>query len=339
MRILTSTRPATSRGRLSATTPHEGGLVLRFDIRAVRALRAAACLVVLTACDRARIPSAPDLRVGGARADAILIDPDVYRWNAFDADVNITFSNNQSLASIAGAQSGVGYHVHKQLDASGQWVSDFDFGPLVPRVASSPGSLDPAPVAHIRGASGCRTPLVLDANGAAINAQSTLFAGPAISSGLVARAPVGSKPAMPSPQPCYSKGSLRGDASASIGGDASAARDWITRFLVTPANSRRLRARLLSELGTPLPERGHAHFTRERGTLKVDALLDDSTGALDELRVQDHGRLVATIHRSYRRQANGYYVLDHERVVASAGDSTTMTMEIAYRNFRLTRED
>jgi hypothetical protein len=292
---------------------------------------------ILASCDRDERAVAPEASPSRTTA-AIIADPDVDTWNAFDADVNVAFSGNSALANITNASSGVGYHVHRRLLTDGTWLSDFDHYAYLP-VGGASATLDPAPITRAVGAGPCRTPTFYDATGAPVTLPSpTLDAPVPNSSAVVAPPPIGTRPSVPSGT-CSSWTNMRAGTNAGAARADSTTRDWIVRYIVTPSNARRLRAQFVAEMGQPKRERGRSHFSKHGQVQSLDAFIDDSTGALDEIRLSDDNGANTTLRRTYERQANGFLLLLREHVTTAAAESGIVEMDVSYRNIRISREN
>jgi hypothetical protein len=214
-------------------------------------------------------------------------------------------------------------------------VSDYTHCPYFPVAVNAPSGDGLPRVVLAKGSGACRTPTLWDSTGSAVTIRTgRIVPKPVPGSDLMAPPAPAGKPAIPDAPACNMTSATRGDAATT-----AAKRDWIARYIVTPNNAHRLYQRLQAELGAPIRERGLPRFVRRSGDQALEILLDGSSGAINELRVSERGRLVATVARTYRRQANGFFVLDRERISSTDASGSTGMMDVTYRNIRIAKED
>jgi hypothetical protein len=183
----------------------------------------------------------------------------------------------------------------------------------------------PPRIAMVSGASRTSAPLLLDENGQRINA-------PRLSMPALRQLPPNVKPRPwttgPVALPALSKGPALVDEDTST--------DWVDRYVVTQRGAARLRARLSKEADKVESANGQSRFVRTRKGESSEILLDSSTGAVQEVRASQNGKLRAITVRGYEKDAHGHLVLSTERVTrySDKANQAPVTITTNYKNIR-----
>ena len=316
---------------------------------------AAGLLILVAACNETTPPrSVPVEPVRSAAS--VVIDPETNDWDAFDADVNISFyGQSAGVSSLPDPSRAVGYHVHRWQDGSGAWRSDFTHGNYRPEVVGgAPGDMDPPRIARAYGGGGSITPSFYDVNGNYMALEHPLGEQP---SGNGAYVPGAGAPG-PQPPPPPSGPYLKAEGASASGVQSTASmqlangtpspavrmpnvhsRAWVNRYIVTPKAKERIRQQLTDAAGPGRSrEPGATLFAMTRGNKSVEFDLDDARGVVREMRVSVDGTVQAITRREYEEQ-NGLQILRRERITRNLPHGRTMQMEVEYSNLKLYKKE
>ncbi|HET9453799.1 MAG TPA: hypothetical protein VFO66_05925 [Gemmatimonadaceae bacterium] len=268
----------------------------------------------MTACARDVVPPG-DIRLAPGVGTYSIADPDTAVWNTFEADVAVILSIVDGGSKKANAA--LSYKVRKRRDLQGRWITEQHFA-------------DWRPIANGRRPNVSSSRIARAEYGA--DGRSSSYYGPA-GELLPQRLDPPALPERPGPPPSRLS---KPDVPARM---LDTSRAWIDRYIVTSAAARRERTRLAKHLGEPERSNGRSRFAANRGRLRAEFVVNDTTGVVEEERLSEEGRLVAVTSRRYVRTAEGTLLLAGETIsrVSAYGERQTV-VDVYFSNIRLIKE-
>ena len=289
--------------------------------RSMRLAIASCVLLPFAACRDTDVP--PTALESVSSTAAVVASPDDTNWNVFEADVDVSADGSTSPVSHAARSRGLSFHIIRRRAAGGDWVTIRDFGPVIPGSRTKDVGFAGPP----------RLSRVVESRG-----QMEFY-------DMRGRRVTPPRPAAPVPmgrgaaQPRPSTGRMPMASLPNLTPyTADSSRNWVDRYLVTPAGVARGRGHLersgreRTSLGN-----GHSRYAESRGKDRIEIDVDESTGLIDAVRLATGGRVISEARRTYTRRADGVYVLETERLRQFTNRSGAASQEtvVRYRNVRL----